>query len=62
VTLEEAQIIAGIFSTADSGCEFCAGELADQAQEYFPQFNWKELLNNVEATYPDGWRLKELAK
>lgn len=41
MTLEEAQKIASIASTADSGCSVCVGSLCDALQEAFPEFNWK---------------------
>lgn len=40
MTLEEAQKIAAIAETADSGCSACVATLADALQEAFPEFEW----------------------
>lgn len=41
MTLDEAQEIAAIIMTADSGCPFCATDLAEKMQDSFPAFIWK---------------------
>lgn len=40
MTLEEAQAIGRIASTADGGCSVCVESLAERLQKQFPQFEW----------------------
>ena len=40
MTLEEAQKIADIISTADDGCHSCVSNLAEHLTEEFPGFAW----------------------
>jgi hypothetical protein len=40
MTLEEAEKIAKIASTADGGCGQCCTSLADQLNEAFPEYEW----------------------
>lgn len=40
MTLDEATAIARIIGTADGGCSNCVGDLVDQMQAAFPEFDW----------------------
>jgi hypothetical protein len=40
MTLDEAQKIAAIIGTADSGCPVCIGKLVDLCNKSFPDFEW----------------------
>lgn len=48
---EEARKIAFVLATADGGCPNCAGDLADEMQRAFPEFNWRSLVNG----FGDFW-------
>jgi hypothetical protein len=41
MTLEEANIVAQIAATADSGCSVCARDLLERLEKAFPEFEWK---------------------
>lgn len=45
MTLDEAQVVAAIASTADNGCETCVNRLRDQLQDAFPAFIWTYQVN-----------------
>ncbi len=49
MTIEEAQAIADIMDTADSGCDVCARNLRKKAEKKFPQFSWGGQGDKIEA-------------
>lgn len=48
----EAKKIAAICRSADGYCTVCAGELAEQLQEAFPEFEWAQMMDVAEDFEP----------
>lgn len=40
MTLNEAELVAEVCSTADFNCEFCVRRITKELQTKFPQFEW----------------------
>jgi hypothetical protein len=45
---EEALKVARVLGTADHGCCNCVGALLDEITKEFPEFNWKEVISEVD--------------